>query len=115
MTTISASASEKDRSSEVAITTEVSASTRSNNYPYPSSSSNRYVSSTSWSMIANSSSGFNCNVVVGGLVVGNYCLDVRMLDRNGNVIWAEENAVNTIGGNGGTRTFWCGAMYTKSR
>lgn len=109
MTTVSASAAEKSTSSEVAITTESSVNTVSNNYPYPSSSSHVYVSSDSWTMVANSSSGFNCNVVVGGLVVGNYFLDVLMLDRNGNTVWTEENAVYTIGNNNGSRKFWCGS------
>lgn len=102
-------------STDVEQTTEVSkistsnANARSNSFPYPSSQSNTYVSSSSWKTVASSTTGFNCNVVVGGSVLGNYYMDVRMLDKNGNVVWSEENAFSTIGGNGGTRTFWCGS------
>lgn len=109
MSSISVSSATTSTPSEADLTTEFSANvTRANNYPYPSSTSSLYVSSSSWATVASSTSGFNCNVVVSGLVIGNYCMDVHILNRNGNIVWSEENAFNTIGGNGGSRTFWCG-------
>ena len=110
MSSVSAFASETNTNSEVAsvgFSTPDTPSTRGNNYPYPSSSSSLYVSSTSWATIATSTSGFNCNVRIEGLVIGNYCIDVRMLDSSGNVVWSESNAINTA--STGYRVFWCGS------
>lgn len=106
MSSISVSATSTSNPSEVVSTASVYA----NSYPYPSNTQSLSVSSTTWKTIASSTTGFNCDVVINGLVIGNYCLDVRMLDKNGNVVWSEENSVNTLNG---ARTFWCGKnVYT---
>ncbi len=72
------------------------------------------ISSNQWTTIATSTSGFNCNVYVkcmnttldGLRVVGT---NIRMLGRNGNVIWSENEAV----AGQGSRVFWCGSdIYT---
>lgn len=87
MSFIFVSAATTSTPSKAEFTTEFSANvTRANNYPYPSSTSSLYVSSSSWATVASSTSGFNCNAVVSGLVIGNYCMDVRMLNKNGNIV-----------------------------
>lgn len=81
-----------------------SASPRANNFPYNSSTNNLYVDG-SWRTIATSSTGFNCNVYINGLVTSNY-MDVRMLGSSGNVVWSLTNAVATYSGPG---LFYCGS------
>lgn len=110
MSSVSAFASETNTNSEVTsvgFSTPDVPSTRGNNYPYPSSSSSLYISNTSWATIATSTTGFNCNVRIEGLVVGNYSIDVRMLDSSGNVVWSEYNAIDTV--STAYRVFWCGS------
>lgn len=72
------------------------------------------ISSKEWTTIATSTSGFNCNVYVkcmnttfdGLRVVGT---NIRMLGRNGNVLWSENEAV----AGQGSRVFECGSdVYT---
>ena len=68
------------------------------------------TTSTSWKTLATSTSGFNRNVTVfnssatlDGL--GPIRADIRMLGRNGNVVWQENKACPGYG----ERTFWCGS------
>lgn len=83
----------------------------SNSYPYQF---NRLATSTSWKTIASSTTGFNCNVYIecwntttSGTVVAP--CDIRMLSKNGNVVWEEKGAINGVG----HRIFWCGSdVYT---
>lgn len=82
---------------------------RANYFPY-ASSANPLDVTTSWRNIATSTTGFGCNIYIGGLVASDY-MDVRMLDRNGNPLWAETNAFSTYGV--GYRIFHCGSdVYT---
>lgn len=68
-----------------------------------------YVTSTAWRNIATSTNGFSCNVKIGAYTGNVAYLSVRMLGRNGNVVWSETNAV---AGNH-SRVFWCGSdIYT---
>ena len=70
--------------------------------------------STSWTTIATSTTGFNRNVYIKSMNLGMDGLrvlptDIRMLDKNGNVVWSENGAVPGQG----SRTFWCGSnIYT---
>ncbi len=108
-TSISVSAAEPVASGSV----EISAIPRENSYPYPSVG-NALITTTSWQTIASSTTGFNCNVYIhcyntttSGL--GVVPCDVRMPDRNGNVVWSENGAIPGLG----ERTFWCGSdVYT---
>ncbi len=77
---------------------------------------NGTIINTTWKTIATSSSGFNCNVYVKCMnttFVPNTLTvsptDIRMLDRNGNVVWEEWGAVAGLG----NRTFWCGKNVCK--
>ncbi len=79
--------------------------TFSNSFPHPSSDKAMYVDGT-WRTIATSTSGFNCNVRIEGTVLSDY-MDVRMLGKNGNVLWSESNAFSTYGT--GYRIFRCGS------
>lgn len=81
-----------------------SISQRANNFPYNSSTNNLYVDGT-WRTIATSSTGFNCNVYINGMVTSNY-MDVRMLGSSGNIVWSLTNAVATYSGPG---LFYCGS------
>lgn len=74
------------------------------------SMSNALVCSTSWKTIATSTKGFNCNVFIACMNAGTIGLgiapsDVRMLGRNGNVLWSESGAVRGQG----QRVFKCGS------
>ena len=72
------------------------------------------VYSNTWTTIANSTTGLNCNVYVKSMnttldglrVVGT---NIRMLGRNGNVLWSESEAVPGQG----SRVFWCGSNIYK--
>lgn len=74
---------------------------------------------TSWTTIAETSgsSGFNCNFQVSCLntsfVPGTFATvsptDIRMLGKNGNVVWEESGAVAGLG----SRVFWCGSDVYK--
>lgn len=72
------------------------------------------VTSTSWTTLATSTTGFNCNVAVFNSSTGTDGLgilraDIRMLDRSGKVVWQEAKACPGYG----TRVFWCGSdVYT---
>lgn len=67
------------------------------------------TTSTSWKTLATSTTGFNCNVAVFNSSTGTDGLgilraDIRMLGKNGNVIWEETKACPGYG----TRIFRCG-------
>lgn len=65
--------------------------------------------STSWKTIATSTTGFNCDVFIECRNLDLAALDIRMLGKNGNVVWSESGAV----GGQGNRIFWCGSdVYT---
>lgn len=70
-----------------------------------------YVSvNTNWKNIATADYGFGCNIEVESMSanLGNNStvlgLDVRMLDKKGNVLWSQSEAVPGWG----KRVFWCG-------
>ncbi len=64
---------------------------------------------TSWKTIATSTTGFNCNVYIKCYGTDLSRLNIRMLGKNGNVVWSENGAVPGLG----SRTFWCGSdVYT---
>lgn len=71
---------------------------------------NSVILSSSWQTIASSSSGFNCNVTIRCFVTGTDGLgairpDIRMLNQNGQVVWAENRSCPGLG----SRTYWCGS------
>ncbi len=74
----------------------------------------RVTTSTSWTTLATSTNGFNCNVAVFNSSTGTDGLgilraDIRMLGKSGNVIWEESKACP----GSGTRVFYCGPdVYT---
>ncbi len=80
--------------------------------------SNTYYSgtvvSTSWTTVATSTTGFNCNVYIQCMNTGVVGLkvvpsDIRMLGKSGNVIWSEDAAI----AGQGNRIFYCGSdVYT---
>lgn len=77
---------------------------------------NGTVINTTWKTVAVASSGFNCNVYINcrntAFLPNSWTVsptDIRMLGRNGNVVWEESGAVAGLG----NRTFWCGSdVYT---
>ena len=83
-------------------------STYSNSYPYPSMG-RALVTTTSWKKIAESNTGFGCNVYIkcsntatsGFGVVPS---DIRMLGKNNNIVWEESGAIPGQG----SRIFICG-------
>lgn len=65
--------------------------------------------STSWKTIATSTTGFNHNVFIECRNPDLAPLDIRMLGKNGNIVWSESGAV----GAQSNRMFWCGSdVYT---
>lgn len=82
--------------------------TYSNSFPY-NSLGNALIVSTSWKTLATSTTGFNCNVFISCWNTAVYRCDVRMLGRNGNVLWSESGAI----GGRDNRIFKCGSdVYT---
>lgn len=72
------------------------------------------ILSTSWKTIATSTSGFNRNVTISCLVTGTDGLgairaDVRMLSKNGSVVWSESKSCPGLG----SRRYWCGSNVYK--
>ena len=71
---------------------------------------------TQWKTIAEAPNGFNQNVQVEHNSsmykppLGILGLDIRMLDKNGKVVWQESEA---IPGSKVYRTFWCGPNVYK--
>ena len=81
---------------------------------YSNSFQNGTVITTSWKTVATSTTGFDCNVYIKCMNTGMIGwqvspTDIRMLDRNGNVVWSENGAV----AGQGNRTFWCGSNVYK--
>lgn len=86
--------------------------------PFPYNSSRRLNTITSWRTIASVSTrnntGINRNVLIQNNNVGTVGLgiarsDVRMLDRNGRVVWEGRGAL----AGADNRVFWCGPnVYT---
>lgn len=68
------------------------------------------INSSSWTTIATSTSGFNCNVYIYSLnAYAGATTHVRMLGRSDNTVWYESSAI----GYQSSRTFWCGPdVYT---
>lgn len=72
------------------------------------------TTSTTWSTLATSTTGFNCNVAVNNAStafdgVGILRADIRMLGSTGNVLWSESKSCPGYG----TRVYWCGPdVYT---
>lgn len=86
-------------------------SSLSNSYPYIGRG---LYTTTSWQTVASSTTGFGCNVFIkcsntamsGWTVVP---CNIRMLGKNGNVIWEEDGAIPGLG----SRIFICGKdVYT---
>lgn len=84
---------------------ENSITPKSNSY-----NSNVGISSSKWTTIATSTTGFNTNVkilVTNGAVPAT--TSIRMLGKNGNVVWEEYKAISWSS----SRVFWCGSdVYT---
>lgn len=68
------------------------------------------ISSTKWTTIATSTSGFNRNVKVSTLnTIVASTNHIRMLGKDNNVVWQENNAI----GFSSSRVFWCGSDVYK--
>lgn len=75
-----------------------------------------YNINTSWTTVLSSSSGFNRDVYIqattftyNGLVTTVPC-DIRMLDKNGNVLWT---GTGSVPGQNQKVSFWCGSDVYK--
>lgn len=88
----------------IATTSEYEISTYSNKY-----SSGVYVDSKSWKTVASSTTGFNCNVEISSWGTSVTTVDVRMLGKNGNVIWCEYESFGSLS----SRVYWCGSDVYK--
>lgn len=102
---ISAYATEKKLVIESTETFDNLISTRSNHYE----GGGIYVDSKKWTTIATSTNGFNCNVHVHTASTSLDYTSIRMLGKNGNVVWSEKNAIVPLG----SRDFWCGSDVYK--
>lgn len=87
------------------ITEEYGISTYSNHY----SSGGVTVNSSTWTTIATSTTGFNCNVKISSLGTSLTTVDVRMLGKNGNVVWCEYESFGSLA----SRVYWCGSDVYK--
>lgn len=70
--------------------------------------------SQSWETIAECSTGINRNITVSSLVTGTDGIgaispDIRMLGKNGNVVWSESKSCPGLG----TREYYCGSDVYK--
>lgn len=89
------------------------AATYSSSYPYRSHSDSLIINGSTWKTLATSTTGFNCNVIIscsnlsflsnGKLAKGL----VRMIGRNGNVLWTSPAEEGVPGQ--GSRVYWCGS------
>lgn len=62
--------------------------------------------SSSWQEIAYDTQGFNCNVEITGYLTSlGTRIDVRMLGKNGNVLWSENDSCPGLS----SRVYHCGA------
>lgn len=62
------------------------------------------VTDTKWTTVAESNRGLNTNVRITARAALTYT-SIRMLDRNGNVVWSQNNVFDIIGD---SKVFWCG-------
>lgn len=100
----------KDQPLEESVIMSSDMSTRAGNTAW----NKTITTSTSWKTVITSSTGFNrwvgihnWSTATDGL--GILRADIRMLGKNGNVIWAEDKACPGYG----SRAFWCGSdVYT---
>lgn len=61
--------------------------------------------STSWTTIAYDTDGFDCNVKITGMLTSvGQRIDVRMLGKNNNVVWSEDNSCPGLA----SRVYRCG-------
>lgn len=86
-----------------------------NNYPYTSFTNALAINNKEWKAIDTSSTGFNCKVYIqcrNTKFMSNMSVaygSIRMLDKDGNILWEEEKAVPGQG----SRVFKCGKdVYT---
>lgn len=77
--------------------------------PYSINIEQGKVVRTSWTTIATSTTGFNCNIEILSRNAAISTTHIRMLDKNGNVLWSENDAIAC----NDSRIFWCGSdVYT---
>lgn len=68
------------------------------------------VTSSAWTTIATSTTGFNCNVKISALNGGlPATTSIRMLGKDGSVVWEEHQAISFSS----SRIFWCGSDVYK--
>lgn len=67
------------------------------------------VDSKSWKTIATSTTGFNCKVRVSSLGTSISTVDIRMLGKNGKVVWSQNESFGSLG----SRDYWCGSDVYK--
>lgn len=63
------------------------------------------VVGSTWKTVASSTTGFNCNVKISSLGTTLGTVDVRLLGKNGNVLWSQYESFGTLG----YGIYWCGA------
>jgi len=70
----------------------------------------RVTVSTQWTTIASTTGGFGCNIKIkGDLMTLGARIDVRMLGKDGQLLWEESNSCPGLG----SRVYDCGAdVYT---
>ena len=113
---VSVSAAEVSPDTPITQEVEESISTYANSFPY-TSYANALPINTSWKTIATSTTGFNGHVRI-------YCRNisilsdgsvakgiVRLLDKNGNVLWTSSDASSVPGQ--GSYSYWCGSDVYK--
>lgn len=64
----------------------------------------KVINDSSWTTVAESSNGLGKNVRISADAALSYT-SIRMLGRNGNVLWIERNTFKVLPE---TKTFWCG-------
>ena len=71
---------------------------------------NRVVVSNTWTTIATDSEGFDCNVEITGYLTSiGPRIDVRMLGKNGQILWSENDSCPGLS----SRVYSCGSdVYT---
>ncbi len=96
-----------------AFASEVSASAANGSIESMATYSNHYGSGvvvrSNWTTVASSTTGFNCNVKITSLGTTLGTVDVRLLGKNGNVLWTSYEAFGTLA----SGTFWCGSDVYK--
>lgn len=70
--------------------------------------SNHYESGvivgSTWKKVASSTTGFNCNVKIASLGTTLGTVDVRLLGKNGNVLWTDYESFGSLA----YGIYWCG-------